>query len=251
MPKPLISIVIPAFNERKNIKKCLDSIKAQDYDGPFEVIVCNNNSSDDTAQIARDGGATVVFEDRPGVIFAREAGTKVANGEIIVQTDADSYFEKKWLSRIIATFEKHPEVVAVIGSFKFFDGPWWGKAFSGLLFGITNFFYKLCGRLVYIPGANTAFKKKYFHGYNIALDQGGDEVALLKELKKEGKIIFLRDNAVWTSARRLKKGLLYNIFVILIFYYIFDFTYRKITGRSIVAAFPRVRDKEKDFEHIR
>ena len=251
MVKPLISIVIPAYNERKNIKTCLDSIKAQEYSGLFEIIVCNNNSSDNTAQIAKDEGATVVFEDRPGVIFARETGTKAAKGEIIVQTDADTYYNKDWLSRIMDTFEKNPEAVAVIGSFKFFDGPWWGKAFSGLLFGITNFFYILCGRLIYIPGANTAFKRKYWHGYNLKLDQGGDEVALLKELKKEGKIIFLRNNAVFTSARRLSKGLLYNIFVILIFYYIFDYSFRKITGRSIVAAFPRIRDKEKDFEHIR
>lgn len=251
MPNPLISIVIPAYNEEKNIGRCLDSIKAQDYSGSYEIIVCDNNSSDSTARLAREAGTTVVFEERAGVIFAREKGTRAAQGEIIVQTDADSYYAKNWLSRIVETFEKNPEAVAVIGSFKFFDGPWWGKVFSGLLFGITDIFYKLSGRMIYIPGANTAFKRKYWHGYNLTLDQGGDEVALLKELKKEGKIIFLRDNAVLTSARRLKKGLLYNIFVILIFYYIFDFTFRKITGRSIVAAFPRIRDKEKDFEHIR
>jgi len=251
MDKPLVSIVIPAYNEQKNIKKCLESIKAQDYTGPREVIVCNNNSSDNTAQIALDEGVLVVFESRPGVIFAREAGTRIAKGEIIIQTDADTYYEKNWLSRIVDTFEKNPEVVAVIGSFKFFDGPWWGKAFSGLLFGITNIVYKMSGKMIYIPGANTAFRKKFFHGYNLSLDQGGDEVALLKELKKEGKILFLRNNAVLTSARRLKKGLLYNIFVILIFYYVFDYTYRRITGKSIVTAFPRIRDKEKDFEHIR
>jgi len=62
MDKPLVSIVIPAYNEQKNIKKCLESIKAQDYTGPREVIVCNNNSSDNTAQIALDEGVLVVFE---------------------------------------------------------------------------------------------------------------------------------------------------------------------------------------------
>ncbi len=251
MSKPLVSIVIPAYNEEKNISRCLKSIKEQDYDGPYEIIVCNNNSSDRTAQIASEEGARVVFEERAGVIFAREAGTKVATGEIIVQTDADSYYEKNWLSRIIETFDKNPDVVAVIGSFKFYDGPAWGKIFSGLLFGITNIVYKINGKMIYIPGANTAFKRKHFHGYNLKLDQGGDEVALLKELKKEGKILFLRNNAVLTSARRLRKGLLYNIFVILIFYYIFDYTYRRLTGRSLTAVFPRIRDKEKDFEHVR
>jgi len=244
MNEKLISIVIPAYNEDKNIKRCLDSIKNQDYQGQKEIIVVDNNSSDNTAQIAKENGAIVIFEEKAGVIFAREAGTRAAQGEIIVQTDADSFFEKNWLNRIINTFIKHPEAVGVIGSFKFFDGPWWGKAFSGLLFGITNIFYKISGRMIYIPGANTAFKKRAWHGYDTTLDQGGDEVALLKSLKKEGKIIFLRDNAVLTSARRLEKGLLYNIFVILIFYYIFDYTYRRITGKSIVSPFPRIRKEE-------
>ncbi|MCX6795184.1 MAG: glycosyltransferase [Candidatus Falkowbacteria bacterium] len=250
MDQPFISIVIPAYNEEKNIEACLKSLKAQDYQGMREVIVTNNNSSDLTAEVAAREGATVVFESQAGVIFAREAGTKVAKGEIIIQTDADTVYPAGWLNKIVETFSKHPEAVAVIGSFKFFDGPWWGKAFSGLLFGITNIIYKITGRLVYIPGANTAFKKKHFHGYDLTLDQGGDEVALLKALKKEGKIVFLRNNAVLTSARRLKKGLLYNIFVILIFYYIFDYTFRRITGRSIVSAFPRIREKEKSAKQV-
>lgn len=241
MPENLISIVIPAFNEAKNIQKCLQSLKAQDYSGETEIIVVDNNSSDNTADLARQEGAMVVFEKQAGVIFAREAGTRAASGQIIVQTDADSFYTPHWLSTIVETFSKNPDAVAVIGSFKFFDGPWWGKAFSGLLFGITDLAHKATKRLIYIPGANTAFKKAHWHGYNTKLDQGGDEVALLKDLKKEGKIIFLRNNYVLTSARRLEKGLLYNIFVILIFYYIFDFTYRKITGRSIVSPFPRIR----------
>jgi glycosyltransferase involved in cell wall biosynthesis len=246
MANSLISIVIPAYNEGKNIEACLKSIKAQDYQGEIEIIVANNNSTDNTAELAQKEGATVVFEPRPGVIFAREAGTRAAKGDIIIQTDADTTFTTHWISNIMKTFSEHPEAIAVIGSFKFFDGPWWGKPFTGLLFGITDLVHKISGRLIYIPGANTAFKKKAWHGYDMTLDQGGDEVALLRELKKEGKIIFLRRNFVLTSARRLEKGLLYNIFVILIFYYIFDYTYRRITGRSIVTPFPKIREKNKE-----
>lgn len=242
MEQKLISIVIPAYNEKENIVKCIQSINAQDYQGLKEVIVVDNNSSDNTAELARQEGARVISELNVGVIFAREAGAKIARGEIIVQTDADTIFPSDWLSRIVTTFSQNKEAVAVIGSFKFFDGPWWGKPFVGLLFGITNFVYKISGRLVYIPGCNTAFKKESWHGYDLSLDQGGDEVALLKSLKKEGPIIFLRNNAALTSARRLKKGLLYNIFVILIFYYIFDYTFRRITGRSILTPFPKIRD---------
>ncbi|MCX6798470.1 MAG: glycosyltransferase family 2 protein [Candidatus Falkowbacteria bacterium] len=248
MNQELISIVIPAYNESKNIEACLRSIKAQDYQGPYEVIVTDNDSSDNTAQLARQEGATVLFEARPGVIFARETGTKAAKGSIIIQTDADTTFPTTWLSNIMDTFSKNPIAVAVIGSFKFADGPWWGKPFTALLFGITALVNKFGKRMVYIPGANTAFKKKYWHGYDLKLDQGGDEVALLKALRKEGQIIFLRRNFVLTSARRLEKGLLYNIFVILIYYYIFDYTWRRLTGRGIASPFPRIRHEVKDLE---
>jgi len=248
MSQQLISIVIPAYNEEKNIRHCLQSLRAQDYPGEKEIIVVDNNSSDNTANLARQAGVTVVFEPKPGVIYARQAGTQIARGEIIVQTDADTTYTPEWLSTIMKTFSDQPTAVAVIGSFKFADGPWWGKPFVSLLFGITNLFYKLSGRLIYIPGANTAFKRKFWHGYDTTLDQGGDEVALLKSLKKEGRIIFLRRNAVLTSARRLEKGLLYNIFVILIFYYIFDYTFRRLTGRSLVSPFPRIRKEDKELK---
>ncbi|MEI6529177.1 MAG: glycosyltransferase family 2 protein [Candidatus Falkowbacteria bacterium] len=248
MTNNLISVVIPAYNEGKNIEACLRSIKKQDYEGPIEIIVVDNNSSDNTAELARNEGASVVFEERPGVIFARQAGTSMAKGDVIIQTDADTTFTPHWLSCIMETFSKNPEAIAVIGSFRFFDGPWWGKPFTGLLFGITDLVHSLTGRLIYIPGANTAFMRKAWHGYDTTLDQGGDEVALLKDLKKEGKIIFLRKNFVLTSARRLEKGLLYNIFVILIFYYIFDLSYRRLTGRSIVTPFPRIRKDNKEGE---
>ena len=65
MATELISIVIPAYNEKKNIVACLRSIKAQDYQGPLEIIVTDNNSSDNTGDLARQEGATVVFEASP------------------------------------------------------------------------------------------------------------------------------------------------------------------------------------------
>lgn len=170
MSEQLISIIIPAYNEEKNIRKCLQSIKAQEYNGPKEIIVVDNNCSDNTSGVAQSEGATVVLESKAGVIYTREAGAKISQGEIIIQTDADTVFPVDWLSRIMKTFDENPEAVAVIGSFKFFDGPWWNKSFTNLLFGLTNTIYKITGNLVYIPGSNTAFKKTCWHGYDMTLD---------------------------------------------------------------------------------
>lgn len=240
-----ISIVIPAYNEEKNIIHCLQSIKNQTYKGEIEVIVSDNNSTDKTALLAREQGAIVVFESKAGVIFARETGTRKATGDIIIQTDADTTYPSDWVEQILKAFSKNKDVVAVIGSFKFVNAPWWGNYFTGLLFGITSIVHKTTNRLIYIPGCNTAFKREAWRGYDTKLDQGGDEVALLKQLKKEGKITFLRKNVALTSARRLKKGILYNIFVTLIFYYIIDRFYRAITGKSILSNPWRINNQAK------
>ena len=243
MTPKLVSIVVPAFNEEKLIAKCLRSLKAQDYKGPVEIIVVDNNSTDNTAKIAREEGMTVVFEPTPGVCFAREAGTQAARGDIVIQTDADTTFPTDWLSQIMTAFSKNPDAVAVAGSFEFENAPWWGDYLAEFAFGLIRVIDKTTGRLIYVPGSNTAFKKDAWQGYNTKLDQGGDEVALLKQLKKQGKVVFLPRNTVLTSPRRLQKGLLYNIFVTFLFYYIVDYSVRRVTGKNI-AAFPRIR-KEK------
>ena len=241
MNQELVSIVIPAYNEAPLIGKCLESLKNQTYTGPKEIIICDNNSTDNTGAIARAAGVTVVFEANAGVIPARETGTKAATGTIIIQTDADTTFPPTWLEQIMNAFASDDKVIAVSGSFKFDGGPWWGKYFTALLFGLSGIVNRLFNRLVYIPGANTAFRRSVFKGYDMNLDQGGDEVALLRELRKQGKIVCLPKNYVLTSPRRLSKGLLYNIFITGIYYYCFDYFYRRITGKSL-HAYPRIRE---------
>ena len=81
---PRYSVVIPAFNEQAYLGACLASLAAQDYPGAFEVIVVDNNSTDDTAVIAAAAGATVVVEPEQGVCQARQRGTEVARGEIVI-----------------------------------------------------------------------------------------------------------------------------------------------------------------------
>ena len=54
MSRPDISIVIPAFNEEKNLPRLFKTIKNQDFKGSLEIIVVDNNSTDKTAQIAKN-----------------------------------------------------------------------------------------------------------------------------------------------------------------------------------------------------
>ena len=73
-----VSVVIPAHNEEIYLLSCLESIKKQDYAGEYEVIVVDNASTDNTAQIARDWGAKVVYEGKRSPACARQKGAEVA-----------------------------------------------------------------------------------------------------------------------------------------------------------------------------
>lgn len=91
-----ISVVVPAFNEERGLAACLRSIReamtAFDEAGwSSELIVCDNNSTDRTAAIAREHGADVVFEPVNQISRARNAGAARASGDWLVFVDADSH----------------------------------------------------------------------------------------------------------------------------------------------------------------
>jgi glycosyltransferase involved in cell wall biosynthesis len=90
-----VSVVLPAFNEEKLLPAALAAVRdaavAFTVCGwEWECVVCDNNSTDGTAAVARAGGATVVFEPVNQIGRARDAGARAATGEWLVFIDADS-----------------------------------------------------------------------------------------------------------------------------------------------------------------
>ena len=90
-----VSVVLPAFNEEKLLPAALAAVReaASAFTSrgwEWECVVCDNNSTDGTAAVARAGGATVVFEPVNQIGRARDAGARVATGDWLVFIDADS-----------------------------------------------------------------------------------------------------------------------------------------------------------------
>jgi len=90
-----ISVIVPAFNEEKLLTASLLSMKTamvafQKHGWDTELVVCDNNSKDRTAEIARAAGALVVFEPVNQIARARNTGAAAATGEWLVFVDADS-----------------------------------------------------------------------------------------------------------------------------------------------------------------
>jgi glycosyltransferase involved in cell wall biosynthesis len=91
-----VSVVVPAFNEERLLAGSLAATRAaMAAFGDSELVVCDNNSTDRTAEIARAAGATVVFEPLNQIARARNRGAAATSGEWLVFVDADSYPSKE------------------------------------------------------------------------------------------------------------------------------------------------------------
>jgi glycosyltransferase involved in cell wall biosynthesis len=239
---PHFSVVIPALNEEEVLPACLESMRGQDFDGTFEVIVVDNGSTDDTAAVAHRYDAVVVSEPTRGVCHARQAGTDVARGAIVVSTDADTVVPSDWLSRIADVFSRCPEVVATAGPCRFTDAPWWALPYTQALFGWVAVWFRLTGRVCYASATNLAFRRSAFPGYERWLTQGGDELAVLRGLRAAGKIHFDRRRTSHTSSRRLHRGLFYSLFFTCLYSYVITYNVNRLVGRPLMGTAPPIRE---------
>lgn len=206
----MISIVVPAHNEAKLIAECLRSLRTQNFKGEFEIIVVDNLSTDATAKIAADMDVKVVTCQQKGVAYARQAGLEAALGEIVVQADADTIYPSWWLERIHKQFQRHPQAVAVAGTFIYKNPPWW----ANLEYLLRSFFallsFGVFGHPMIISGANFAFRKALFsrigaydpHSYS------SDQINISSRLSKVGKVFYDSRSYCLTSERSVAKPVL-------------------------------------------
>ena len=114
---PLVSVIVPVFNGRRFLTKCLDAIHGSSL-RRFEVIVVDDASTDDSAAIARARGARVIsmpVQSGPGA--ARNHGVREARGPIVFFVDADVVIHPDAMARVVADLDAQPEVAAVFGSY--------------------------------------------------------------------------------------------------------------------------------------
>jgi glycosyltransferase involved in cell wall biosynthesis len=104
---PRISILIPAYNEQAFIGRTIESARhslAAAGCEHCEIIVCDNNSTDDTAAVARAAGARVVFEPHNQIARARNAAARAARGERLIFLDADTLLNPAVLGATLEAF---------------------------------------------------------------------------------------------------------------------------------------------------
>jgi len=209
---PFVSVVIPAYNEENYLFSCLESIGKQDYAGEYEVIVVDNASTDNTAKIARDWGARVVYESKRSPAAARQKGAEVATGEVIAFIDADTQAPTYWLSTIVSRFARKPEMVAISGPYAYCDAGRFSKitSYIGNFINIVidQLFRKVLNKGGAIWGCNFAVRRSAFWevgGFDTSIKFYGEEYELSLRLRMAGKGGIIPRLFVLTSARRLKR----------------------------------------------
>ena len=114
---PRMSVIIPCRNEEKNIVRLLQSLNQQTLQ-PDEIMVVDDHSEDDTARAALNHGAKVIpSPDLPpgwlGKSWACQQGAEQATGDVFIFLDADTWFEKQGLRRLMDTFLNRKGVLSV------------------------------------------------------------------------------------------------------------------------------------------
>ncbi|GAA5212088.1 glycosyltransferase family 2 protein [Microbacterium kyungheense] len=159
-----LSVVIPSLNDAEMLRHCLAALAAQTR-APDEIIVVDNGSDDDTAEVARGAGARVVDEPVRGVLRATSAGFDAARGEIIGRLDADSRPAPDWAARLDRRFSADPTLTALTGTGTFYGGSrFWHFVGHHVYLGGYLFVFRAVIGHIPLFGSNFAIRRDAWRG---------------------------------------------------------------------------------------
>jgi len=217
----MISIVVPTYNEEKNIDRCLKALTNQSIPrDQIEIIVVDGDSTDQTREIAAEYADVVMIQTSEGVGGARNDGFKIAKHQIVATTDADCEPKANWVESILKMFDE--DTIAVTGILKPFDWRdmnWLNILVYRAIFETANLMLMIMALFgqYHLCGANSAFNKKVF------IDIGGykplayaDDIEIFKRIKNKGGVKLSGAMQINYSVRRIKKIGIMNYFYLIL-----------------------------------
>ena len=202
------SVIVPAFNEEQGLAASLRSIRQamnvlDAARWSSELIVCDNNSTDRTAAIAREEGAQVVFEPINQISRARNTGAASATGDWLIFVDADSHPSRGLFADVLRVIQDGRCIAG--GSTVCFDTPDRAIAFVGWSWNtISRLTRWAAGSFMFCEAA--AFREA--GGFSQEL-YAAEEIDLFRRLKRVARrsgrtVVILCRHPVQTSARKTR-----------------------------------------------
>ena len=149
MDAPVVSVIIPARNERRNIERCARSALSSSYPA-FEVIVVDDHSTDGTGEIARSIAAedtrlrVIESDPLPGGWFGKQwacaNGARVARGDLLLFTDADTWHRADLLPRAVSALRQRDADLLTIGGHQEMHS-FWERVIQPQMFGLLALRY--------------------------------------------------------------------------------------------------------------
>lgn len=202
-----LSIVIPAYNEEKLLGSCLaavadGAVELTRQGWVHEVIVCDNNSTDRTAEVARAGGARVVFEPRNQIARARNTGARAATGGWLLFLDADCTPSPALFAELVRILN-FGQVLGGGARVVLENAPPPGRALTALWNLISRLTRWAPGGFLFCEAA--AFRDLGGFSEELFVSEEIDFSRRLKRLARAGgrRVVILSRHPVLTSARKL------------------------------------------------
>lgn len=210
---PIISVVIPAFNEGGSITNTISRIRLAMDASPeianrYEMIVCDNNSTDATAAIARSLGCTVIVEPVNQISRARNRGASIASGEWLLFIDADTWPPPELIADIVPLL-KRTDRIGCGSTIRVIDGPLWFKfTWESKNWSMRTF--KWCPGAFILCRSNAFEELKGFPEDHFIFE----ELEFIKRLRRLGrkrgqKFVILHKHPFCTSGRKGEYGIWY------------------------------------------
>lgn len=193
----MISFIVPAYNEERLLPATLASIHKAAEGRPYEIIVVNDCSSDQTASIAQASGARVINVAHRQIAATRNSGARAAQGKIFIFVDADTCISESLIRNAIHAIDSG---AVGGGSSVKIDKP--VPLYARILLPSILFTFKLAK---YAAGCFIFCTRSAFEaagGFDETMF-GAEEIAMSRALKRQGRFVILNE-AVVTSGRKVR-----------------------------------------------
>jgi glycosyltransferase involved in cell wall biosynthesis len=121
--EPDVSIMIPSWNEENNIFRTLSSLASSTTSLKVEIVVINNNSTDNTQVILDQLNVRSYFQPLQGIPYARQMGLEKARGKYHLCADSDTFYPPRWIDEMVRPMIQQKDIVGVYGRYAFIPPP--------------------------------------------------------------------------------------------------------------------------------